>query len=192
MIGYIAGRIVGSIGGQAIIATTSGIGYIVTTPPEQRLFVGDSIELYTLHIIREDRQELYGFFELKDRQQVEQLLKVDGVGPKTAATVVYTLGSEIIAKAIHTEDYKLFSQVKGLGTKTAKKIVLELKGASTDLTSMNQVLLNVDQEKMLSLIVSMGYKKQDAIEAITRASNSALFDIRDTKKALQQVLKELN
>lgn len=193
MIGYISGRVLAQIGDQLLIKTPSGVGYLVYTNPRSTFHIGDQVDLFTLHVIREDKQELYSFDNLEDRNGIEKLLKVDGVGPKTAAMVIYTLTWSHVQRAVSEEDYKTLSTVKGLGAKTAKKIVLELKGAQTDISNLSE---NPDQKAQFDTIiaglVSMGYKKNDITPILNRLATSTLFDPSDTVGSIKKILKELS
>jgi holliday junction DNA helicase RuvA len=193
MIGSISGRVLGRIGEQLLVKTPSGIGYLLHTNPKSHYHIGDQIELYTLQVQREDKQELFSFEDIEDRNGVEKLLKVDGVGPKTAAMILYSLNWPTVLAAVKDEDYKTLATVKGLGAKTAKKIVLELKGASTDISNLSDNSpSSAELEQVLSAIVSMGYKKTDAQGALNRVASSALFNPNDTVNNIKKVLKELN
>lgn len=192
MIGSISGRVLGKIGEQLLVKTPSGVGYLMHTNPLTHYHIGDQVELYTLQVQREDKQELFSFETVEDRNGVEQLLKVDGVGPKTAAMILYTLTWPVVMSAVKDEDYKTLATVKGLGAKTAKKIVLELKGASTDISNLSE---NLEQKAQLNqvviAVVGMGYKKTDVQAALNRISATALFNPEDTVGNIKKVLKEL-
>jgi holliday junction DNA helicase RuvA len=192
MIGYISGRVLGRIGDQLLVKTPSGVGYLLHTNPRTTYHIGDQIDLYTLQVQREDKQELFSFEDIEDRNGIEQLLKVDGVGPKSAAIIIYTLGWQSVLHAVKDEDYKTLATVKGLGAKTAKKIVLELKGANTDLSNLSDHQSNkVQLEQVITAVVGMGYKKTEVQSALNRISMSALFDIEDTVGNIKKVLREL-
>lgn len=193
MIGFISGRILAQIGEQILIKTPSGVGYLVYTNPRTTFHIGDQVDLYTLHVIREDKQELFSFDNLEDRNGIERLIKVDGVGPKTAAMIIYTLTWQTVQRAVREEDYKTLATVKGLGAKTAKKIVLELKGASTDISNLSE---NPDQkahfDKIVAGLISMGYRKAEITPILNRLATSPVFDPQDTVGAIKKIMKELN
>lgn len=193
MIGFVSGRILTKIGDQILVKTPSGIGYLLHTNPSVNYLIGDQVDLYTLHIIREDSQQLFSFENLEDRNGIEQLLKVDGVGPKTAAMIVYTLSWPVIIGAIRDEDFKTLSTVKGLGAKTAKKIVLELKGATTDISKLEEKPEDrAEFDKIITAVVAMGYKKTEVQSVLNKLSSHTMFDASNTVAAIRSVLRELS
>ena len=193
MIGFVSGRILTKIGDQILVKTPSGIGYLLHTNPSVNYLIGDQVDLYTLHIIREDSQQLFSFENLEDRNGIEQLLKVDGVGPKTAAMIVYTLSWPVIIGAIRDEDFKALSTVKGLGAKTAKKIVLELKGATTDISKLEEKPEDrAEFDKIITAVVAMGYKKTEVQSVLNKLSSHTMFDAANTVAAIRSVLRELS
>lgn len=192
MIGYITGKVVAKFETKILIKTVTGLGYEVEIKDVNEVIVNDNVELFILHVIRENEQLLFGFDSLDDKMGVEKLLKVNGVGAKTAATIIYTLGWSEVLKAILNENFKTISSIKGLGAKTAKKIILELKGASTDLKTMNSVSFDAKDpsiEDFTIALTNIGYKKQDIIFSITKLKEENLWDSKNlglmVKKALQ-------
>jgi holliday junction DNA helicase RuvA len=193
MIGYISGKVVGLLEHQVIIKTPSGVGYIVACPPNRRYMVNDNLELFTLHVVREDSEGLYGFDSLQDREWVEKLLKVNGVGPKIAALVVYSIGGNNVARAIREEDFKLIATVKGMGAKTAKKIVLELKGAATDISKMEEDnLTDASVTDFTNAMTNMGYKKTDIIDSIKKMKQDKVWDPDNLPTMVRMALRYLS
>jgi holliday junction DNA helicase RuvA len=194
MLGFISGKIIGSLMGDAIIKTPSGLGYIVQLPPNDRILINDNIEVFVLHVVREDDERLYGFHDLSDREWVEKLLKVNGVGPKVAATIVYALGWRTLQTAIVSEDFKTLAGVKGLGAKTAKKIVLELKGASTDISSMSEKILDMKDPTVTDFtnaLTNMGYKKPEVVQVISSLKQDNEWDASDLQSMIKKALRSL-
>lgn len=194
MLGFISGKIVGTLMGDAIIKTPSGLGYIVQLPPNERVLINDNVDIFLLHVVREDDEQLYGFRDLSDREWVEKLLKVNGVGPKMAATIIYTLGWSALQTAIISEDFNTLSAVKGLGAKTAKKIVLELKGASTDISSMSEKALNMKDPTIsdfTNALTNMGYKKPEVVQVISTLKQDNEWDAADLASMIKKALKYL-
>lgn len=193
MIGFISGRVLGSVGDKLLVKLPSGVGYLIHTNPESMFHIGDIVDLYILHVVREDSETLFGFDKLEDRNGIEQLLKVDGVGPKSAAMILYTLGWETVLRSVRDEDYKTLATVKGLGAKTAKKIVLELKGAKTNISNLSENNMQKTQhDTIITAIVNMGYKKTDVQAVLNRLSVNPLFNPSDTVESIKKVLRELS
>ncbi|MBL6988582.1 MAG: Holliday junction branch migration protein RuvA [Bacteriovoracaceae bacterium] len=124
MIGYIQGEVIFSDGSEAVILSSSGVGYQIyfnTVLPE-----GEQIALYISHIIKEASEELYGFESLRDKKLFEMLIQVKGVGPKTAYTLMKTIKSQQICDAISFDNKKALTKAPGIGNKAAAQIILDL------------------------------------------------------------------
>jgi holliday junction DNA helicase RuvA len=173
MIAYLSGRVVGNLENQIILKIPSGVGYLLHIPPQKVYMVNENLEFYVWEVIRENKVELYAFEDLEDRKWAEKLTKVDGVGPKAAATIVFSLGYQKVMEAIHNADTAAISDVKGIGLKTAKKMVLELKGATTDLNSLqpsqSSSQMSIDYTDTLS---NLGYKRGEIVSTITKLKKS--------------------
>ena len=169
MIGFISGKVVTQFGGKVIVKLATGMGYLVQVSPLRRYLQNENLDLYILHITKDNSEELYGFDNLDDRKSVENLLKVNGVGPKMAANIVYSLGSAQISQAIESGDHKAFCSVKGLGVKTAKKIVLELKSNQESIERIASG--HVSGETVVNFtetLSSLGYKRSEVVGAISK------------------------
>lgn len=192
MIAYLSGKVAGFLEQKVIVKLPTGLGYLVTVSGNERLMVNDSVEMYVLHITREDSEELFGFGDINDRQWVEKLLKVNGIGPKVAAKIIYTLGWSTLQRAIITEDFKTIGSVKGLGPKTAKKIVLDLKGANADISAMSSIdTKDPTVSDFTSALVNMGYKRGDIIEVVARLKKDGKWNPDDMSAMLKLGLKGL-
>lgn len=195
MIAFLSGKVVASFPGQIILRLPSGVGYMIQVPPTRTFMVNESTELFILEVLRENKSELFGFSELKDREWVEKLLKVDGVGPKTAATMVYVLGWDGLAEAIKASDLKVLASVKGLGLKTAKKVILELKSKEVEIEELEKATLGRNQEGGISIFAetlsNLGYKRGEIVEVISKLKAEDLWNERDIASMVKQSLKYL-
>jgi Holliday junction DNA helicase RuvA len=194
MIGYLQGKIISKLKNQIIVKTPSGIGYLVFVSTNISYHINDNIEFFIYNAIRENVSELYGFESIEDREFIEDLLKVSGVGPKMASLIIHTLGSQKIKLAIRNSDADVFIPVKGLGQKTAKKIILELKGALTDLEMLDEGEANkelaVDFTDALS---SLGFKRGDIVLTISKLKKMGEWNelnLSTTVKAGIKILSE--
>ncbi len=124
MLGYIEGEVIYSDGEETIIKLSNGLGMQVFF--NQILPEGQRTQLFLSEIIREDSQSLYAFQALSEKKFFELLLKVNGVGPRTAYQLLRQLGEESLQNAIVFEDKKLLCSVSGIGPKTASQILLDL------------------------------------------------------------------
>lgn len=126
MYAYLKGILVDHIPGQVVVEN-QGIGYLIYTPGRDFPPIGEPVTVYTYLHVKEDRLELYGFSNENQQQLFTQLISVSGVGTKTAIQVLADLSPSVLVTAILQEDLNTLTRVKGLGAKTAKRLVLELK-----------------------------------------------------------------
>jgi Holliday junction DNA helicase RuvA len=125
MIGYLTGTVVYSDSNKSIVLTAQGVGYEVSTSTQ--LVPNRDVSLFVSHIIREQSQDLYGFESIEDKKFFEMLLEVNGIGPKSAFSLVSHLGVEQILSAITFENVDILKSAPGVGKKSAEQIVLSLK-----------------------------------------------------------------
>jgi len=156
----------------------------------------ENIDFYVWEVLRENKSELYAFESLDDRHWAEKLTKVSGVGPKVAANLIYSLGWEKILQSIQLNDVSNFTGVKGLGLKTAKKIVLELKGATTDLDILQRTEMGSNQTSIdfTDTLSNLGYKRGEIVLTITKLKKAGLWEqenlITLVKKGLEIIGKK--
>jgi Holliday junction DNA helicase RuvA len=129
MIATIQGKILFS-GDDNLVVEVGGIGYLVYVPDilTATLRRGEKISLFTHLVVREDSLTLFGF---QDKEQVflfKELIKVNGVGPRLALETLSTHSPDVIKRAVVNKQEEIFSQVSGIGKKTAQKILLSLEG----------------------------------------------------------------
>ena len=171
MIAYIRG-IVTEKNVNTVTVECSGIGYEIfaTRRDIDKLSKGSEVLIHTYLRISEDAHTLYGFLNKDDMAMFKKLIIVNGVGPKAALSIMNTLNSFDLKIAIVTEDYKAICAAVGVGSKIAKKIILELKEKvkpddigtleAAD-TSGNSVV-----SEALEALVSLGYSNSEAYKVI--------------------------
>ena len=192
MIGYISGRIIAFIESKMVVKTTSGLGYMVSFNQQKRYMINENVELFVLHVSREDKEELFGFETIQDREWVENLLKVNGVGPKMAALIIYSMGVNRIKQALDDKDIEPFCKVKGLGKKTAQKIVLELKGTMVDLEKVVADMDNGDFTiNFTEAMGNLGYKRGEIVSAISTLKKDKLWETDDLLSTIRRGLSLL-
>jgi Holliday junction DNA helicase RuvA len=125
MIGYISGTVVYSDSQKSIILTAQGVGYEVSTATP--MVPNRDIALFISHIIREQSQDLYGFETVDDKKFFEMLIDVNGIGPKSAFSLIAHLGIQQIISAITFDNVDVLKSAPGVGKKSAEQIVLSLK-----------------------------------------------------------------
>ncbi|MDR1897549.1 MAG: Holliday junction branch migration protein RuvA [Prevotellaceae bacterium] len=161
---YIKGQIVSLTPTYAVI-DVHGIGYNILISLQTYSKLADTAEakLYINQIVREDANLLYGFHNEDERQIFRLLINVNGVGPNTALMMLSSLSADEIRTAILKEDANTLKGVKGIGLKTAQRIIVDLKdkvtttGASTELFS--KIAGYQQREEALSALVALGFAK---------------------------------
>ncbi|MCA0969956.1 Holliday junction branch migration protein RuvA [Halobacillus litoralis] len=129
MIAYIKGQLT-TIEDTAIYLEAGGIGYEVLCPNPFRFqdHLNKEVKVHTYHYVREDQQTLFGFKKKEDKQLFAQLLNVSGIGPKGALAILGTVSVPEFVSAIEQEDDKYLTKFPGVGKKTARQMILDLKG----------------------------------------------------------------
>lgn len=126
-------------------------------------------KVYTHLIVREDAHLLYGFATNSERELFRNLLSVNGVGAATALMMLSSLSPEEIASAITTDNVNLLKSVKGIGLKTAQRIIIDLKDKMGKTAPAGQILIpsdNTVQNEALSALVMLGFARKDAEKAV--------------------------
>ncbi len=167
MISRITGILL-SVEQQSLIVDVSGVGYEIECPIStlcEAPAVGNKITLLTYFVVREDAQLLYGFLKAGDRECFRILIKISGVGPKLAISILSGLSADELASAVEREDLATLTRLPGVGKKTAERLLVELRGR---LTSHNQI--STDQkgspvEDAVLGLMALGYKESEARKA---------------------------
>ncbi|HHJ49936.1 MAG TPA: Holliday junction branch migration protein RuvA [Phaeodactylibacter sp.] len=172
MIAYLRGKITFR-SPTLLIVEVHGIGYwvYVSLNTSAALAGQEEVRLLVYQHIREDQQKLYGFASEEERFLFEQLISVSGIGPGTAQLLLSGMTAEEARMAILTEDVQAFKSVKGIGPKTAKRVILDLKdklvkhsGETTLITSASGS--NTLKDEALSALLALGFSKAQALKAI--------------------------
>ena len=202
MYAYIKGTFV-SVRGDNIVVENNGIGYKIYMPMmlQGRIgHIGDEVCVYTYHYVRKDVVALYGFPEPEDQDMFELLLTVSGVGPKSAIGVVEALRPSELAMAVLQGDIKKICTVKGLGKKSAERIVLELKdklkgfdmSSVEDLGDSSVVISGPAQSELedcISALVVLGYPASEANKAARSAYEDGLSVDELIRRSLRLLAK---
>ncbi len=182
-----------------IVIDVRGVGYKAYLPLSTITglpAIGDAVRILVSTIVKEDSITLYGFTEEAQQSLFEILLTVSGVGPKVALNILSVLPVEQIVSAISGERYPELNRVPGVGTKTAQRIVLELKEKIATLAWAQTARreLPAEQRSMddaVEGLVALGYNRNDAHKAAQEAMKS-LKDARDTGSIVRSALKLLS
>lgn len=164
MISYLTGKVFEK-GVRFAIIDVGGVGYKVwaTNDTLHQLKIGAEAKLRTHHTVREDAQELFGFLDEDDLALFELLIKISGIGPKTALNILNVATPETLRRSITSGETAYLTKISGIGKKTADKIILELReklGASGEGTTLKE---EVDA---LEALKSLGYSHAEAREGL--------------------------
>lgn len=172
MISHINGRLVEKSPTYVVIEC-SGVGYKlnISLNTYSKLEDSESCKLFAEFIVREDAQILYGFKEISERRLFQLLISVSGVGPATALLVLSSADAEEIQQAILSGNAGWFKGVKGIGPKSAQRIIIDLKDkvSKENISSDNSLgLNNTIREESLSALVNLGFNKNLAEKMIQK------------------------
>jgi len=172
MIAQIKGRLIEKNPTFAVI-DCNGVGYQLNISLNTYSKIGDeeSCKLYTQLIVREDAQLLYGFYDKTEKQLFQLLISVSGVGAATALTVLSAGDPQEVAEAIVQGDVAWFKSVKGIGPKSAQRIIIDLKdkvGVAFEVDNISDLSGNTVKDEALSALVMLGFNKNQAEKTIAR------------------------
>ncbi len=179
MFNYISGT-VAHIFGNTVVVDVHGIGYeiLATTRTTNDLTIGQNAKLFTYLQVREDGVSLFGFATTEEKTMFLNLISVSGVGPKVAQSILSGMDSNSLAYAIYNGDTKQLTKVKGLGKKTAERLVLELREkVMVDATQIETPIakhldspLTKEMQNAIAVLCSLGKSQQDAEKLVDAAS----------------------
>ncbi|HSH89970.1 MAG TPA: Holliday junction branch migration protein RuvA [Ramlibacter sp.] len=153
-----------------VLVDCNGVGYEVDVPMSTFYNlpgVGEKISLLTHFVVREDAQILYGFGSSGEREAFRLLIKISGVGPRTALSVLSGMSVSDIAQAVTAQDAGRLVKVPGIGKKTAERLLLELKGKfGADLGAGSTASASDAQADILQALVSLGYSDKEAAASL--------------------------
>ena len=199
MIAYLRGKVLTTTTETAII-DVGGVGYEVycTGGAFRKLVIGQVGELHTYLQVKEDGITLFGFADPKEKELFLKLITVSGVGPKLGISILASMSAEEFARAIATADVKGLSKVKGLGKKTAEKIVLELHGkisAAEVLDASGETVgaeptptakATPEEEEAISALMGLGFTRAESVQAVKKAKDLGARTVEEMiMKALQ-------
>ena len=163
------GKLTGTLAAKnppEVLVDCGGVGYEVLVPMSTFYnlpALGQTVALLTHLIVREDAHLLYGFATNEERAGFKQLVKISGVGPRTALSILSGMSVVDIAQSVAKQDAARLTKIPGIGKKTAERLLLELKGKLGDaLTSGGVSVANDNQSDILQALVALGYSDRDA------------------------------
>lgn len=194
---YISGRVIEATPTYAVIEA-AGIGYFINISLKTFSSIehAENARLYVHFIVREDQQTLFGFATKMERELFRQLISVSGVGGNTARMILSTYSTSELQNIIATENAVLLKNVKGLGLKTAQKIIVELSGkmlelgASEAFTAQTPAATNPAAfDEALAALAMLGFQKS-ASEKVLKSIFKEQADI-SVEEAIRAALKRL-
>ena len=191
MIGRIRGKLIEKNPPQ-ILVDAGGVGYEIDVPmstfynlPE----IGADVTLLTHFVVREDAQLLYGFLTAAEHSVFRLLIKISGIGARTALSILSGMTVQMLAQAIAAQDSAMLTRIPGIGKKTAERLVLELKGKlGADLEGVSLAGAQSETKSdIVSALIALGYSERDSIAAAKRLPE----DI-SVSEGIRQALKSLS
>ena len=153
-----------------ILIDCQGVGYEVDVPMSTFFnlpAIGERVSLLTHHVVREDAQILFGFGSSNERDAFRQLIRISGVGPRTALGILSGLSVADLAAAVTAQDASRLVKVPGIGKKTAERLLLELKGKlGADLGATAPGALGESHGDIMQALLALGYSEKEAALAL--------------------------
>lgn len=197
MIGHIRGVIVEK---QAplLILEVQGIGYEIDAPMStfyQLPELGQEVHLYTHFIVREDAHHLYGFYTRDERILFRTLLKVNGVGPRLALTILSSVSPNEFVGAVLNNDTAGLVKLPGIGKKTAERLIIEMRdklsnwqqNSISDIISANETPRQHLMQDAISALIALGYKPQEASRTIAKVDDGSANSEELIRRALREI-----
>ena len=194
MIGRLRGRIAAREG-NVLLVDVQGVGYEVEVTTVTLASSGPAdtaVELFTHLVARDDSMTLFGFRSVAERSLFRVLVKVNGVGPKLAMTVLGALPPEELARCVADRDTRLLTKVPGIGKKTAERVVMELQDRLDDIpvaAGAGAAPAEVDREAAdaVSALVALGWRPAEARKVV----QSVHVDGESTEDLIRSALKRM-
>lgn len=193
MINHIDGKLVDKTPTNVVI-DCNGVGYSINISLQTFSKINDErCKLFTHLSVKEDSHTLYGFFTENERKLFRHLISVSGVGPSTAQVILSTYKSDEIINYISASDVAAIKNVKGIGLKTAQRIIIDLKDKVTKSAISDEISLDLNntiQNEALSALVALGFSKKIAQQKIDKAltNKQGNFDVETlVRESLSQM-----
>lgn len=213
MIGKLSGRL-DYRGMDHVLIDVGGVGYMVYCSERTMAALpgpGEAVSLFTELLVREDLLQLFGFTSLVEKEWHRLLMSVQGVGAKASMAILSTLGADGVSRAVTLGDWNAIKAAKGIGPKTAQKVVIELKDKAPNVMAMGGTLAQAQgevpaaaagdeviepvsnasasaQAEALSALVNLGYGQGDAASAVATAAGDGAGQTSDLIRAALKLL----
>jgi Holliday junction DNA helicase RuvA len=166
------GRITGTLAEKSpphLLIDVHGVGYEIDVPMSSFYnlpALGERVTLLTHFVVREDAQVLFGFLTHDERATFRLLVKISGVGPRTALSILSGLNVTELAQAVSLQESARLVKVPGIGKKTAERLLLELKGKLGDAITAPASVASGAQADILQALLALGYSDREAAAAL--------------------------
>ncbi len=191
MIGRLSGILFDKNPAQLVV-DCNGVGYEVSVPMSTFYNLpstGEKVALLTHMVVREDAQLLYGFGTSQERELFRELIKISGIGARTALAILSGMSVKDLAQAVTLQDAGRLTKIPGIGKKTAERLLLELKGKlGADIGAVPGAPEGENSNDILSGLLALGYSEKEALLAIKQvpAGSTVSDGIRHALKALSK------
>ncbi len=196
MIGRIQGQLV-EVSEKTILVDTGGVCYeleITSTALTRLPPMSSQVQLFTHFVVRQDAQLLYGFANREERNLFRTLIRINGVGPKLALSLISSIALGDLARSVQDNDTSLLTRVPGVGRKTAERLLIELKDTLADVVivedinarrSSNRVAIEAEQA-----LVALGYRPSEAQRVVSSVEIEAASTEQIVRAALKRIARQ--
>lgn len=187
MIGLLRGKLV-ERDGPMVLIDVGGVGYEVevTTGAAATLAANpDRVVIYTHLVVREDAQSLYGFADIAERDLFRTLIKVTGIGPRLAVSLLSRVATDVFANAITSGNTAALVRVPGIGRKTAQRLVVELRDKVRELSASTSVGSTPTVREAVLALVALGYRESTATAIVEEVTTSG-----DVEWSVEDLVRE--
>jgi Holliday junction DNA helicase RuvA len=190
---YISGKLTEITPAYAVVEN-NGIGYIIniSLSTYSKINGSENCQLYLHHVIREDAQLFFGFSTRQERELFRQLISVSGVGPNTARMMLSSLSAEEIQRAIMGANILLLKGIKGIGQKTAERIIVDLRDKIAKIGGQEEIfkgIHNTMREEALSALLMLGFPRNVSEKALDKLLSEKAG--MSAEELVKQALKQL-
>lgn len=191
MIGWLDGHIIDKHQPGKLVLNVQGVGYDVETSLNtffQLESINSSVGLHIHTVVREDALLLYGFLERQERELFRALIKVNGIGPKVAMSILSSTTPNEFIQCIQQENASFLMKLPGIGKKTAERLVVEMRDSIKQFSvsvanSLSKAIpMMSGPDEAVSALEALGYKPQEALKAVNK--------INDGSKSCEQLIRD--
>lgn len=200
MIGQLKGTLLEKQPPQLLL-DVQGVGYEIDAPMStfyKLPAIGQPITLLTHFVVREDAQQLFGFYTAQERQLFRTLLKVNGVGPRLSLTILSSIDIDEFVRCVVNNDTASLVRVPGVGKKTAERLIIEIKDKLASWQQQDPKVLNLlplgnarnqNMQDAISALISLGYKPQEASRALSKLDEEQITSEEMIRRALKEMVR---